>query len=308
MKNYFIIHGSFSGPYANWFPWLAGEIEKMKTDEKEEPICYVPQFPTGVGYQNFDNWEKVLMSYVDAGLINEETIIFAHSIAPIFVCKFLIKHKIKVERLVFVAGFNNYFGLNEDYDNVNGLMYLKTEDLKNIKKCCSDIVAIYSNNDPYVKFDVEKEFADTIATKQIVVDNGGHLNSGSGYSKFDLLLSFLNWGVMESFKKLVKSSSVEVEKGYIVDNYFDESVDIGYSVVQTHLNGKHPVMLNKLSNRTYFLIDGHATFLIDGKTVELKKNEMLVIEKNTKYSFEGEFDAILIDCPKFNPQDDVIFN
>lgn len=113
---------------------------------------------------------------------------------------------------------------------------------------------------------------------------------------------------MENFKKLVKGLSVEVEKGYIVDNYFDESVDIGYSVVQTHLNGKHPVMLNKSSNRTYFLIDGHATFLIDGITVALKKNEMIVIKKNTKYSFEGEFDAILIDCPKFNPQDDVIFN
>ena len=75
---------------------------------------------------------------------------------------------------------------------ITALQNVETEDLKNIKKCCSDIVAIYSNNDQYVKFDVEKEFAETIATKQIVVDNGGHLNSGSGYSKFDLLLSFLN--------------------------------------------------------------------------------------------------------------------
>lgn len=197
MKNYFIIHGSFSGPYNNWFPWLAGEIEKTKTDNREEPICYVPQFPTGVGFQNFDNWEKVLMCYVDAGLINEETTIFAHSIAPIFVCKFLIKHKIKVKRLVFVAGFNNYFGINEAYDNVNGSMYIPNiarggVSLSDIKNYASDIVAIYSNNDPYVKFEVEKEFADVVTTNQIIVENGGHLNTSFGYSKFGLLLKFVD--------------------------------------------------------------------------------------------------------------------
>ena len=44
---------------------------------------------------------------------------------------------------------------------------------------------------PYVKYDVEKEFADTIATKQIVIDDGGHLNSESGYTEFKELLEYL---------------------------------------------------------------------------------------------------------------------
>ena len=94
MLNYFIIHGSFSNPYANWFPWLYNEIEKTKPEKTEEPICYVPQFPTGVGFQNYVNWENLMLSYVKSGLVGEETIIFAHSIAPAFVCKFLIKNKI----------------------------------------------------------------------------------------------------------------------------------------------------------------------------------------------------------------------
>lgn len=47
-NNYFIIHGSFESPFGNWLPWLQ---DILATDGKQ---VYVPQFPTGVGYQNYD--------------------------------------------------------------------------------------------------------------------------------------------------------------------------------------------------------------------------------------------------------------
>ena len=53
------------------------------------------------------------------------------------------------------------------------------------------IICFYSKNDPYVKYEAEKEFADTVATKQIVIDDGGHLNSESGYTEFKELLEYL---------------------------------------------------------------------------------------------------------------------
>ena len=48
-----------------------------------------------------------------------------------------------------------------------------------------------SNNDPYVKYEVEKEFADTIATEQICIPNAGHINSESGFDTFENIVSFL---------------------------------------------------------------------------------------------------------------------
>ena len=183
MNNYFIIHGSFGSPFGNWFPYLRKEIEKKDLE------VYTPDFPTGVGYQNYENWEKLLKVYLDSGLINENTTIFAHSIAPIFVCKFLINNKVNVKRLVFVCGFNNYLGINEEYDNVNKSMY--TDGLFEIKNYCDDIIFYYSDNDPYVKYEAEKEFADTITDKQVVIENGGHLNSESGYTEFSELLEYI---------------------------------------------------------------------------------------------------------------------
>ena len=183
MNNYLLIHGSFGSPFVNWFPYLRNEIEKRNL------VVYTPDFPTGVGYQNYENWSRVLEAYISSGIINENTIIYAHSIAPIFVCKFLVDHNIRVKRLVFVCGFNNYFGINEEYDKVNHTMYF--DKLKDVKGLAEQIVCFYSKNDPYVKYEAEKEFADIIATKQIVIDDGGHLNSESGYTEFKELLEYL---------------------------------------------------------------------------------------------------------------------
>lgn len=55
----------------------------------------------------------------------------------------------------------------------------------------SDIVCLYSDNDPYVKFDVEKDFTKNITDKEIVISGGDHLNSEFGYDEFRELLKFI---------------------------------------------------------------------------------------------------------------------
>lgn len=179
MNNYIILHGSFGSKDGNWFPWLKEKLEekKLKVD--------VPQMPVGVGNQNFNNWSKEFKK-LD---INENTIIIAHSIAPAFVCKYLINNKIKVKKLIFVCGFNNYLGIDSDFDVVNEPMFL--DNLEDIKNYCNDIVCFYSDNDPYVPFVVEKSFADTISNKKFIIKNGGHINAESGYIKFEEILKFI---------------------------------------------------------------------------------------------------------------------
>lgn len=104
-----------------------------------------------------------------------------------------------------------------------------------------------------------------------------------------------------------KNNSIEVENGYIVDNYLDKPANMGYSVVRTHLDGKHPLMKNILSNRTYYIIDGNCTFQVEEQTFKLSKGDTLTIPKDTIYKFEGKFDAILISCPAFEERYDIIF-
>ena len=176
MKNYIVLHGSFGSKDGNWFPWIKEQLENRNKE------VVVPQMPVGVGNQNFDNWSKEFKNLK----IDENTIIIAHSIEPVFVCKYLITNKIKVKKLIFVCGFNNYLGIDKDFDAVNEPMFI--DNLEDVKKYCEDIVCYYSDNDPYVKFEVEKEFADKITNKQYIIKNGGHINSEIGYTKFEEIL------------------------------------------------------------------------------------------------------------------------
>ena len=123
MENYFVIHGSFGSPFGNWFSWLYDFIEG------EGKQVYVPDFPVGVGYQNYENWSKLLKYYLSLGLINENTTI--------------------------------------------------------------EIICFYSDNDPYVRYETEKDFADKIATEQVFIPNAGHINSESGYDTFEDIVSYL---------------------------------------------------------------------------------------------------------------------
>lgn len=89
-----------------------------------------------------------------------------------------------------MAGFNNYLGINKDYDQVNHSMYL--DNIEEIHQYCSKIICLYSNNDPYVNFEEEAKFAASVATLSKIIPNARHLNSESGYDKFDELLEYLN--------------------------------------------------------------------------------------------------------------------
>lgn len=175
-ENYIILHGSFGSNQGNWFPWLKEQLERNNKQVD------TPQMPVGIENQNFESWSNILNTLT----INESTIIIAHSISPAFVCKYLITNKIHVKKLIFVCGFNNYFGINYEFDTVNRPMFL--DNYYDVKNYCNDIVCFYSDNGPYVKFENEKEFADRLTKKQYIIKNGGHINSESGYTKFNEIL------------------------------------------------------------------------------------------------------------------------
>lgn len=185
MKNYFIIHGSFGTPFSNWFSWLS---DFLASEEKQ---VYVPQFPIGVGLQNYENWSGLLQYYVNLGLIGEDTTIIAHSIAPVFVSKFLVENQIKIKKLISVCGFNNYLGIDSEYDAVNESMFF--DKLSNVKNYVEEIICFYSDNDPYVDYETEKRFADQIgATQQICLPKAGHINAESGFDTFEEVVGYLN--------------------------------------------------------------------------------------------------------------------
>lgn len=121
--------------------------------------------------------------------INKDSVFFCHSISCIFLVKYCIKNNIKIGGAILVSGFNQYLGLNEDYDDVNCTMY--TNHASEFKNLCKRRVCYYSKNDPYVKFDKLEEFANLIEAKKFISETAGHFNKASGYTKFEDLLKYV---------------------------------------------------------------------------------------------------------------------
>jgi predicted alpha/beta hydrolase family esterase len=178
MKNYIILHGTGGSKDGNWFPWLKGEIEKRGF------LCRLEQFPIGLGIQNYENWAAVFDKYN----INEETIVFAHSLAPIFVVRYLMENNKTIAKLVSVAGFNSTTNIVE-INAMNETFLVPV--INNFEKHCRARICLYSNNDPYVAFENQDKFATDINAQKIIIEKGGHLNAESGYTELETLLLFL---------------------------------------------------------------------------------------------------------------------
>lgn len=111
---------------------------------------------------------------------------------------------------------------------------------------------------------------------------------------------------MEKFK-LVKSREGFVRKrddSYSIKNYLTKDFNENFSLAVSTLNGEHELTKSITSDRIYYFIEGHAIFNIDGNEIKVFSEDILFIEKNTYYSFSGNFKAVLINIPAFRIEND----
>ena len=178
MKNYFIIHGSFVDSNTDWYPWLRDKLIELNQD------VIAPNFPVGLDIQNYDAWKNELNKYKDK--INENTVFIAHSIGPIFIVKYVIENNIKIDSLYSISGFNGLINI-KDFDKVNESFFMK--EIKNFDKKCKNRISFFSNNDPFVPYELLEDFPKLINSEVHIINNAGHFIEDDGYNEFPELLS-----------------------------------------------------------------------------------------------------------------------
>lgn len=68
----------------------------------------------------------------------------------------------------------------------------------------------------------------------------------------------------------------------------------------SHLIGKLDYTKNIESDRIYYFLKANATFKIENELVKVNDGDIIFIQKDTLYSVEGVFDAVLINTPAFD--------
>jgi uncharacterized protein len=179
MRSLLAIHGSFGSPYENWLPWL------FHSSAGKEIAMFAPPLPSPVG-QSFDSWAGIIDGYFNAGVIDDDSIVVAHSSGCPFLVKFLGSRARSVGKVIFVAGFTDFVSGNEDFDRLNLPMFPVTGDYSSLMSVKSR-VAFYSDNDPYLSIDLLRRFAGLTGSREILVPGGGHFNSTAGFTEFSAL-------------------------------------------------------------------------------------------------------------------------
>ena len=134
--NFFIIHGVYADPDANWFPWLKQELEKSGFE------VIVPKFPTPLD-QSLESWFRAFSNYENK--INEETVLIGHSLGAAFILNYLERTNKKIKAAILVAGFHKLLG--SKYDEINKTFIDKDFDWNKIKNNCNKFFVFASDND-----------------------------------------------------------------------------------------------------------------------------------------------------------------
>ena len=101
---------------------------------------------------------------------------------------------------------------------------------------------------------------------------------------------------IKSKDKITRGEGTE----YSIDNYLTKDKVDNISVAVSHLQGKISKTKNLESDRIYYFLKANAKFEIDNELVPVSNGDVMFISKDTLYSVEGNFDAVLINTPAFD--------
>lgn len=164
MKRVIIVHCWDGYPAYCWYP------DTKKTLEAEGFQVLVPEMPE-TNAPKLSLWLPKLQELV--GEPDEETYLVGHSSGCITILRYLeqLKEKQKIGGAVLVAGFTDDLG----YEELKNFFETPI-DFEKIKTKANHLVAIHSDNDPYVPLKHGDIFKEKLGAEVIIKHEMGHFS------------------------------------------------------------------------------------------------------------------------------------
>lgn len=181
MKKIYIIHGWGLDSNLPWIKWLEVELKKKMFD------VYPLDMPNSE-HPRIEEWIEFLKSNV--GSINEETYFVGHSIGAQTIMRFLEKlpKSEHIRGCVFVAPWLDLINLADDETEIAHPWINSKINFGRILKHTGNFLAIFSNNDPYVREAEIKKFKEGLGAKIIIKREMGHFDNAE---KIPEILEFI---------------------------------------------------------------------------------------------------------------------
>lgn len=184
MKRAFIIHGWDGNPDEAWLAWLRLELEKKNI------LVVAPQMPN-TGEPKIDEWVPYLAELV--GAPDEETYFVGHSIGCQTIMRYLETiYPQKVGGAIFVAGWFHLENLEGPEEEAIAKPWIEMPiDLAKVKNSAKKIIAIFSENDPFVPLTDKSIFQKKLGAEIAVEKDGGHFTEDDGVTEMPKVLEYI---------------------------------------------------------------------------------------------------------------------
>lgn len=179
MKKVFIVHGYQGSPNGGWRPWLMAELEKqdvyacaLSMPKPNSPIL--------------SEWVEEVARHVREN-ITDDVYLVGHSLGVPAILRYLERSNLtNIKGVVLVSG------PIEKVRNKNIEEFLSNPfEFNLIKTKANKFVVIHGDNDDRVPFNHAETLSAELGAELIKVENGGHLNGSSGWTKLPQSLDVL---------------------------------------------------------------------------------------------------------------------
>lgn len=184
-----IIHGLGGHAGIHWQQWLHDQlIASNHSETKKKYQVIMPNLPDSE-HPDRQIWLETIKRTLDTenSKPSSDLVIVAHSLGVTTALDYIETISTPIKALISVSGFA------DDYEaELNS--YFMAEKQINFNKVNQNLqqsFVFYGDNDPYVPQTSLKLLADNLKVKPIIIKNGGHLNTDTGYTQFPQLLEII---------------------------------------------------------------------------------------------------------------------
>lgn len=102
------------------------------------------------------------------------------------------------------------------------------------------------------------------------------------------------------YKKITKNEKVtrKITDVHSADNYLTKETTENISLAINRLDGKLD-LIKTVNERVFYFLSADVDFLIDNEKVHFEDGEVLYLSKDTSYSANGRFEAVVVNSPAF---------
>ena len=172
MKTTYLIHGWGGSSEGGWFDWLKAELPKkgFNVGAFDMPDTDNPKI---------ESWVKYMEEKIPFEELDKDTYFIGHSVGCQTIMRYLEKFpkQKQIGGCVFVAGWFDLINLEPEEIEIAHPWINTKIDFSRITRHTNNILAIFSDNDPYVHLDEAKKFKENLGAQIIIKKNQEHFDS-----------------------------------------------------------------------------------------------------------------------------------